>query len=30
VLPAKAHAFGFEFTHPELAGALRSIFDEKH
>ena len=25
VLPAKAHAFGFEFTHPELEGALRSI-----
>lgn len=25
VLPAKAHAFGFEFTHPELDGALRSI-----
>ena len=26
VLPAKAHAFGFEFMHPELKGALRSIF----
>ena len=26
VLPAKAHAFGFEFTHPELEGALRSIY----
>ena len=26
VLPAQAHAFGFEFTHPELEGALRSIF----
>ena len=25
VLPAKAHAFGFDFTHPELEGALRSI-----
>jgi len=24
-LPAKAHALGFEFTHPELDGALRSI-----
>jgi len=26
VLPAKAHSFGFEFTHPELKGALESIF----
>ena len=30
VLPAKAHAFGFEFTHPDLEGALRSIFDGRH
>ena len=28
VLPAKAHAFGFEFTHPDLEGALRSIFGQ--
>lgn len=26
VLPATAHASGFEFTHPELEEALRSIF----
>jgi uncharacterized protein (TIGR01777 family) len=26
VLPDKAHAFGFDFTHPELEGALRSIW----
>jgi uncharacterized protein (TIGR01777 family) len=26
VLPAKAHAFGFEFAHPALEPALRSIF----
>ncbi len=26
VLPGKAHAFGFDFTHPELEGALRSIY----
>jgi len=26
VLPAKAHAFGFEFMHPKLEGALQSIF----
>lgn len=25
VLPAKAHTFGFDFTHPELEEALRSI-----
>ena len=25
VLPDKAHAFGFDFTYPELEGALRSI-----
>ena len=26
VLPAKAHAFGFDFKHPELGGALRAIY----
>jgi len=30
VLPAKAHALGFEFTHPELEEALRSIFGTQY
>ena len=30
VLPAKAHALGFEFSHPELEGALRSILGGTH
>ena len=30
VLPAKAHAFGFEFSHPELEETLRSILAGTH
>lgn len=30
VLPSKAHALGFEFTHPELEESLRSIYGGTH